>query len=41
MQHEGNTAAVAVVGTQEGGTGSTCYYVQIDAITNFFNVHVP
>lgn len=41
MQHEGNTAAVKVVGTQEGGSGSTCYYVQIDAITTWFNVHVP
>ncbi len=40
-QHEGNTGNVEVVGTMVGGSGSTCYYEQIDAITNWFNVHVP
>ena len=41
FQHEGNTAAVKIVGTHVGGNATTCYYVQIDAITTFFNVHVP
>jgi hypothetical protein len=41
MQHEGNTGNVKVVGTEVGGSGSTCYYEQIDAITTWFNVSVP
>jgi hypothetical protein len=41
FQHEGNTAAVKIVGTHLGADANTCYYVQIDAITTFFNVHVP
>ena len=38
-----STNNVLIVGTTEGGNddGSVCYYVQIDAITTYFNVHVP
>jgi hypothetical protein len=46
FQHEGNTAAVKIVGTAVGAPvtqtpGETCSYQQIDSITTFFNVHVP
>lgn len=41
IQHEGNTGNVKVVGTTVGGTGTTCYYQQINDIDNWFNVHVP
>lgn len=41
FQHEGDTGNVKIVGTHVGGNATTCFYQQIDAITTWFNVHVP